>query len=177
MSQQEDQVLSTISWISTTGGDWSDGSNWQGGVVPDTADDAEMDFTAAETITILGTVHVHSLFFSDPASTFVLASSGALDVATDVILSAGTVALDGPIIAGGNVSITAETGIEFGPSVTIGALYAGLSVGTAQIVPAGTITATVALTTPSGTITVVPTAAACFRRWNRASAVDWPSPD
>ena len=61
--------MAAISWISTVGGDWSDGSNWQGGVVPGVTDDAVIEVSTAETITISAPVIVHSADIEDPAGT------------------------------------------------------------------------------------------------------------
>jgi collagen type I alpha len=153
--------LSTISWISTTGGDWSQGSNWQGDVVPGSSDDAVVNVTVAEAITVSGTASVDSVTFADPGGSFTLETSGVLDVAHDVILSAGTVVIDGQMLSGGTISITGENGIAFGSSATLAAGFVQFNTnGTIDI--SAPVTAITSVITTGGTVTVVPAAVACF---------------
>jgi hypothetical protein len=91
--------VATISWISTTGGDWSDGANWQGGVVPGASDDAVMNLTNAETITISSSVTVHSVAFDDPAATYVVAATGTLDALGGVSFTGDLIDVYGTISA------------------------------------------------------------------------------
>jgi len=104
--------MATISWISNSGGDWSTGANWQGGVVPGAADDAVMNLTAAETITVSTRQHVHSVAMSDTAASFLISASGALDATGDIVLSVGSASVQGAISSGG--AITIESGQSAG---------------------------------------------------------------
>jgi hypothetical protein len=89
--------VATISWISTAGGDWSDPSNWRGGVVPGTADDAVMNLSNVETVTISSLQMVHDVSFDDPAATFVVTSSGTLIASGDVTLDGASIIVNGPL--------------------------------------------------------------------------------
>ncbi len=106
--------MATISWTSSAGGDWSVGSNWQGGVVPGAEDDVAMNISAAETITVSTTQQANSIAMTDPAATFVIASTGMLDVAGNVTLTVGAAQLDGEIDSGGTIDIAASNFISVG---------------------------------------------------------------
>jgi hypothetical protein len=111
------EAVATISWIGTTGGDWSDPSNWQGGVVPGTADEAVMNLSNAETVTISSLQMVRDVSFDDPAATFVIASSGALIASGDVTLDGASIIVNGPLSAAAvtlgtfNAVVLPETGL------------------------------------------------------------------
>ena len=102
--------MAAISWISTVGGDWSDGSNWQGGVVPGVTDDAVIEVSTAETITISAPVIVHSADIEDPAGTLNITASGLLTAVTDVRLAITFFVTGGQIDAGGVVTIVEPGG-------------------------------------------------------------------
>ena len=89
-----DGTASTVvRWISSTGGDWSVGSNWSGGAVPTATDDVLIDMPTSSPITnAAATTQINSLI-----SNQALVISGGLQVA-------GTLLCDGPIsVVGGNI--------------------------------------------------------------------------
>jgi hypothetical protein len=87
----------TISWISTSGGDWSDPANWQGGVVPGATDAAVMNLSAIETITISTPQSVQAVSFEDPAATFVITGTGILAASVAVTLDVASISIDGDL--------------------------------------------------------------------------------
>ncbi len=132
--------MATISWISTTGGDWSDGANWSGGVAPGAADDAVMALSNAETVTVSTAETVQAVSFDDPAATFIETATGTLVAAGDVTIDAASGDIGGPLDAGGNVTIDAVGSINIGGPLVAGALSGTVSVG-AVFSPANTIAA------------------------------------
>ena len=46
---EERQLLATVQWISTTGGNWDDAANWSTGQVPGTGDDVVIDVSGGST--------------------------------------------------------------------------------------------------------------------------------
>lgn len=111
--------MATLSWIGTTGGDWSTGANWQGGIVPGSADDAVMNLTAAETITVSTPQHVQAIEMTDTAAAFVVTGSGTLDATGAVALNIGSAVLGGEISSDVAITVTAQ-----GPISVSGALNA-----------------------------------------------------
>jgi len=138
MAARREATLATISWISTTGGDWSDGANWQGGVVPGPADDAVMSLSNAETITVSMAETVQSVSFDDPAATFIETALGTLDASGNVTIDAASLTFDGKIAAGSTVTLNAGGDLSLGtvPPNT-GTLVAGLLIGTVGTISVG----------------------------------------
>jgi hypothetical protein len=105
--------VTTIAWISTTGGDWSNSANWQGGVLPGASDDAILTLGNAETITISSVLQVHSVTFNDPAATYDATASGVLTAAGDLVFQGTNANIDGTLIAnGGSISLTMSGTID-----------------------------------------------------------------
>ncbi len=92
-------VLSSVSWINPSGGDWDTASNWSSGQVPTASDDATISIAVSNPITHDQSASdtVNSVTSDDP----ITLSSGSLSIATtstfsaNVTLSGGT--LGGPI--------------------------------------------------------------------------------
>ena len=103
-------AMATISWISLTGGDWADGVNWQGNVVPGPLDDAVLSLLEAETITVSDLQNLHSVSFHDPAASYVVTSSGTLSAAASIVLDGAAITVTGAISAS-NVQLTSASGI------------------------------------------------------------------
>ncbi len=111
--------MATITWISTAGGDWSDGGNWQGGTVPGATDDAVMSLSMTMTITISTTQHTHSIAFNGADTHYVVTSTGRLETATDMTLTGATLRIGGTLIAGGDVSVTMSGAITIDGSAHV----------------------------------------------------------
>ena len=54
-------VLSTISWINPSGGDWNTASNWSTGFVPGKGDTADINISVTSPITITDAEEVSTL--------------------------------------------------------------------------------------------------------------------
>jgi hypothetical protein len=156
--------MTTISWISTTGGDWSVASNWQGGVVPGTGDDAIMNLSDNETITISSSVFAQSVLFDDPAATYVVTASGDLSAGTNLELDGNSITVNGTLAAGANLTLSMSDGMDLSIdarliagdviSVQIGDSGTGTFAlgGTLQAGPPGSPAAPVGMIT-AGTVT------------------------
>jgi hypothetical protein len=71
--------MATINWISTHGEfEWLDGANWSGGVVPGTADVANLHSNAALQIDVDGAVNVGIIKFFDRNATLVEAADASI---------------------------------------------------------------------------------------------------
>jgi hypothetical protein len=113
--------MTTIAWISAAGGDWSNGANWQGGVVPGPSDDAILTLGNAETISISSVLQVHSVAFDDPAATYNVTASGALTAAIDLLFQGTDANIRGTLVANsGSISLTMSGTID----VTTGSMQA-----------------------------------------------------
>ena len=114
--------MTTISWISTLGGDWSDGANWQGGVVPGPLDDAIMMLGGTETITISSLQNVHSIAFHDPSAVIEINPLGTLEANADIVLECADLNVHGTLVSdNGGIAITVLGTID----LALGSLRAG----------------------------------------------------
>lgn len=130
--------MATISWISLNGGDWADGLNWQGNVVPGPLDDAVLNLSVAETITVSDFQRVHSVSFHDPAATYVVTASGTLSASADVVMEGATFTAEGTLIASDITFITTQ-GVT-GPVTNGGTMAGGGIFGvTSGILTLGTV--------------------------------------
>ncbi|MGO9922159.1 MAG: beta strand repeat-containing protein, partial [Isosphaeraceae bacterium] len=109
---EERQLLATVQWISTTGGNWDDAANWSTGQVPGTGDDVVIDVSGATpTITIDSTTQasVNSVECSDPLAI----AGGSLSVAASSTISGGlAMTVGGSLTASGSgvtLSVTGTT--------------------------------------------------------------------
>lgn len=99
-------------WIGTDGADWADPANWQGTIVPEPGDAVTIQSTLAETITISTTDTIASLSVSDPAASFDILNTGTIFISGDVAVNVLTATIEGTIVSGGNISITAADNID-----------------------------------------------------------------
>ena len=105
--------MTKVSWKTGASGDWGDGSNWSGGVVPDTtATDVGIVAPGTYTVTIasaesfeVGSITLDSAFATlNVAGT--LSLGGSLD---SIFVEAGTLAVEGEI-TGGTIDVTSASG-------------------------------------------------------------------
>jgi hypothetical protein len=147
--------MATITWTSTTGGDWSTAANWQGGVVPGSADDAVLSLSTTMTITISTPLRVHSVAFVGTGVQYVVASAGRLEAATDLSLTGVSIEVHGTLVAGGTLTMNMSSltdSVVMGPTGQMAADQVMIN-ALGNIELAGTTTATTA-----GVLTTVPTA-------------------
>jgi hypothetical protein len=116
-------------WISQTGGDWSDPDNWQSGVVPGAGDAVTITSTVAETITISTAVSVQSLVIDDPAATLDLLNGGTVVAAGNIDIDVANADLDGTIDAGSTLAVIAAGSISVGQTASISAQQVDFSIG------------------------------------------------
>ncbi|MFI5454955.1 MAG: RHS repeat-associated core domain-containing protein [Isosphaerales bacterium] len=84
-------LLAQVNWVTTSSGNWNDGSNWSTDQVPGPGDDVVIDVNGASpTVTVSGNESIHSLIALDP----LVLSSGIVSVAADSTIS-GSLAIDG----------------------------------------------------------------------------------
>ncbi|MFI5456725.1 MAG: hypothetical protein ACHRXM_14860, partial [Isosphaerales bacterium] len=105
-------MLSTIVWDSTnhpTGGSWDTGSNWVGGQVPQSTDDAVINLTGTGTVTLSTGVTdtVNSLTTSTNSSLSI--SSDTLSLATTSSIGGGLTLTGGTIGGSGALTVTGLT--------------------------------------------------------------------
>jgi hypothetical protein len=98
-SLEDRTVPSTVTWISTSSGDWSDGSNWSSGLQPTAADDVIIDQPGVTVTHSSGDDSVHSL----TNSADLLLVGGSLSFAT-------TMRVDGTLeLGGGTLNLNDKT--------------------------------------------------------------------
>jgi len=73
--------MATISWLTGASGDWSQGSNWAGGVAPGTGDDAVISARSTYTVTISTPISANSLTLDASGATVTETASGSLTLA------------------------------------------------------------------------------------------------
>jgi len=77
----EDRVLpSTVSWASSTSGEWTTATNWSTGMVPAAGDDVVINQSAAVTVTLAVSTTIHSLSLTGATLNL---TGGTLAVAAD----------------------------------------------------------------------------------------------
>ncbi len=131
--------MATISWISLIGGDWADSVNWQGNVVPGPLDDAVLNLSVAETITVSGFQRVYSVSFHDPAAFYVVTASGTLSAVGSVELDGAAITIDGSISAL-QVSITSASIITMRDNGAFATITTPGTPGTVTLANPGTVT-------------------------------------
>src|SRR5271166_2612806 len=84
-----------IYWKSPgVGGDWTQGSDWVGGIAPGPADDAFIDASGSYVVTISTAVSANTITLSDSQATVTETATGSLTLAGALTLSAGTFQLN-----------------------------------------------------------------------------------
>lgn len=95
--------MKVIHWINPGGGDFDDGADWSGGVVPGARNRAVIDAPGAYTVTISSAEAVKSLTLDDASATVSFENGATLAVGSSLTLRAGTFELNGTV-SGGTVS-------------------------------------------------------------------------
>ncbi len=92
-------LLSTITWINSSGGSWNTASNWSGGVTPGSGDDVVINQPGNISITISASTAAHSLQLTGDT---LVVSAGTLSLGADSAVNSGATLSE----TGGNVSVT-----------------------------------------------------------------------
>lgn len=93
--------MSSISWTSTTGGNWNTGSNWSGGQVPGAQDDVTINTSQSITVTFSsGSDTVLSLYTGNPDT--LLMTGGKLGITGNSLLHGTVSESGGTLTLGGN---------------------------------------------------------------------------
>ena len=97
--------MSTINWISAHGGDWSTGTNWEGGSVPGSTDATDIALPGVYTVTVASHVSTGSLTINATGATFDEASVGSLTLSGGLSLYNGAAFLNGANSIGSSVEV------------------------------------------------------------------------
>jgi hypothetical protein len=138
-------LLSTVSWINTSGGDWDTPSDWSTGTLPRPSDDVVIS-TAAITVTHSSSASdsVKSLTISSSTSaldisngTLALASTssvaGTISIEGATLSTSGYLAVAGPFNNNGTVDVQAGTlDLHVGSSATVAGRFTGAA-GTTMV--------------------------------------------
>ena len=130
--------MATIQWLTGVSGDWSQGSDWAGGVAPGAGDDAVIDASGSYTVTISTAISANSLTLDDAQAVVTETATGSLTLTGALTLTAGTFqagtgpttlgALDqsggtlsgaGTITVTGGASFTGGYDVETGTGTTV----------------------------------------------------------
>ena len=142
-------LLSTDTWLPTTGGDWDTAGNWSLGRVPTASDDAVINLTSTGSVTLSSNLSDSVNSLSTNSKTTVKVQNGSLSV------GAGSSSLAGPVDVSTGATLSVASGasvqipsgetltddgtINFGAAtVTMGA---GCCVSLGEIAVSGTLTA------------------------------------
>jgi hypothetical protein len=98
------QVLSTITWNLSTGGDWDTPTNWSPAQVPTSADDAVINLSSAGSVTLSSGLadQVHSI--TTNSKTTLTISNGSLAI------GAGTSSFAGSVVVAGGAQLRVDAG-------------------------------------------------------------------
>jgi FG-GAP-like repeat len=97
--------MSTINWISAQDGDWSTGTNWEGGSVPGSTDAADITFPGVYTVTVASHVSAGNLTINATGATFDESSAGSLTLSGGLSLYNGAAFLNGANSIGSSVEV------------------------------------------------------------------------
>ena len=139
-------LLSTVYWNNAAGGDWDTASNWEGGALPGSGDDAVINEPGGVVITHSQntTDTINSLTANDP----ITLSSGTLSIGTS-LNDSSAVSLAGGTLA--NATIQASTVLQAASSNPVNTLQNVTLAGTLNI-NGGAVAAGASLTLAGGAI-------------------------
>jgi hypothetical protein len=132
--------LSTVSWIASTGGQWSTAADWSSGVVPQAGDDVVINKAGNLTITLAGSTSVNSVTvtgdtLSVSGGTLSLAANSSVGPSGSLTLSSATLSLATGAALANSGSITVNPASQIDDS----AAYSQTATGTLTL-PSGTKT-------------------------------------
>ncbi len=126
-------LLSTVSWINASGGNWSTGANWSGGVVPNATQDAIINVAVTGPIMITSADIARSL----------------TDTTASLDLDGGSLWLAGASSVSQNVTISVYSVLDSSGNLTVGG---ALSESGGVLTGSGTVTVDGLLTWTGGTM-------------------------
>ncbi len=97
--------MSTVNWISAQGGDWSTGTNWEGGSVPGSTDPTDITLPGVYTVTVASHVSAGNLTINSTGATLDESSAGSLTLSGGLSLYNGAVFLNGSNSIGTSVDV------------------------------------------------------------------------
>jgi hypothetical protein len=95
--------MSTVNWESALGGDWSDGTNWELGLVPASNAEVQIALPGAYAVSITSDVTAASLTVNATGGTLTETGAGSLTLSGGLSLYNGAVFLNGANSIGGAV--------------------------------------------------------------------------
>lgn len=124
------EAATSISWKAGISGDWSDASDWSGGVVPGASDNVTISAAGSYTVSINSSAAAASLLIENTATT--VDDSATLTLAGALSVMAGTLALGhGGEIRGGTISAGTQGDVICSGGTLAGVIYQGtLNLGT-----------------------------------------------
>jgi hypothetical protein len=137
-------TMTTINWLSSQGGDWLTGANWELGSVPASTDDTEITPPGVYTVTITGPVSAANLTVNAPGATLDESSAGSLALSDGLSLYNGAVSLNGSNSIGGSVEVVGGL-LAVGDGGALGNSVVLLSGGELLATTTETMTASMAL--------------------------------
>src|SRR5580698_521061 len=97
--------MSTINWISAQSGDWSTGTNWEGGSVPGSTDATDITLPGVYTVTVASHVSAGNLTINATGETLDESSAGSLTLSGGLSLYNGAVFLSAANSIGTSVDV------------------------------------------------------------------------
>jgi hypothetical protein len=116
--------MATITWLTGTSGDWSQGSDWAGGIAPGAGDDAVIDASGTYTITISTAVSAKSLTLDNSGATVAETATGSLALTGALTVEAGTFEVNAGTTAAGSLTQSGGELTGTGTVTMSGTLYA-----------------------------------------------------
>ncbi len=112
--------MTSVSWSSAISGNWTTGSNWEGGSAPGTSDDAFIAVLGNYTVSLTTPITVASLTVSDALAALQIQDPGGIDTITGNLDNSGNIGVDA-IGAGGSTltiggTLTNNNGLQVGNS-------------------------------------------------------------
>ena len=104
------QVIGLLTWTNPVSGNWQTGSDWSGGVVPNSNDPTTIAASGSYVVTVSGSDAAYSLAVNDAGAIVAINSGGSLTLSGLLTVAAGSVELNsGGTIVGGTLVATGGT--------------------------------------------------------------------